>query len=70
MNYQNERWPGKKSEDSLISGSSWDGWEPDTRNVWRCRRWEKWTRTKQENWLVSEFWNGNNHGGFPAAIHV
>jgi len=25
--------------------------QESVKNVWRCRRWGKWTKNKQENWL-------------------
>jgi len=52
LTYQDEWRRGKKSDDTRIRGNSWDGCEPDTRNIWRCRRRGKLIRTKRENWLV------------------
>jgi len=52
LTHQDEHRHGKKSEGSRIHGNSWNRWEPDISNIWRCRRWGKWTRSKRENWLV------------------
>jgi len=40
------------------------------KNISRYRRWGKWTRSKQENWLVFWVCDENVRGGFPAAKHV